>query len=76
MTLSKVGVIARVSVIELQVPSIMCDGCVSAITAGIHKQDPNAKVSADVETKHLKVETAVDAAHIRQAILDAGHEVA
>ena len=64
------------SVIELQVPSIMCDGCVSAITSGIHKQDPNAKVTADVETKHVKVETTVDVASIRQAILDAGHAVA
>ena len=66
----------RVPVIELQVPSIMCDGCVSAVTAGIHKQDPNAKVIANVETKQIKVETAIDAASVRQAILDAGHEVA
>lgn len=64
------------SVIELNVPSIMCDGCVSAVTAGIQKQDPAAKVVADVETKLVKVETVADAASIRQAILAAGHEVA
>lgn len=63
------------AVIELQVPSIMCDGCIFAVTAGIQKQDPAAKVTADVETKQVQVETTADVASIRQAIVAAGHEV-
>lgn len=63
------------STIELNVPSIVCDGCVSTITASIQQQDSSAKVAADVETKQVRVETTADAASIRQAILAAGHEV-
>ncbi len=62
--------------IELTVPSIVCDGCVSTITSSIQKQDPAAKVAADVETKQIVVETTASAESIRQAIVETGHEVA
>lgn len=64
------------SVIDLKVPSIVCDGCVNTITDSIRQQDPTAIVTASVETKQVKVETTAPADSIRQAIVATGHEVA
>ena len=44
--------------IELNVPSIKCEGCAEAITNEIKTQDPNAKIEVDVDQKIVKVETA------------------
>jgi len=61
--------------ITLNVPSIMCDACVSTVSKAIAKVDPGAKVSADIDKKEVTVETASSEADVRQAITSAGHTV-
>ncbi|ERN42578.1 copper chaperone [Rubidibacter lacunae KORDI 51-2] len=62
--------------LTLNVPSIACEGCVTAIAQSIQAQDPSALVSGDPTAKTIRVETAVSEATIREAIAAAGHEVA
>ena len=62
--------------ISLTVSSIACEGCAEGVTKAIHNQDPNALVKVDVATKLVTVETTAAEIEIRNAIADAGHEVA
>ncbi|AFZ43544.1 heavy metal transport/detoxification protein [Halothece sp. PCC 7418] len=61
--------------IQLNVPSIKCDGCAEAITNEIKSHDPNAKIDVDVENKIVKVETTVQETAVREMINSAGHTV-
>lgn len=61
--------------IELNVPSIKCEGCAEAITNEIKTQDPNAKVEVDVEQKIVKVETTAQESAVKEMINTAGHTV-
>ena len=62
--------------IQLTVSSIACGGCAEAVTNAIQNQIPDAQVSVDVPTKLVTVETIASEAEIRNAIAQAGHEVA
>ena len=62
--------------INLKVPSMVCDGCVTTVKEAIMTQEPQAKVDIDLDTKQVTVETEASEASIRQMIVAAGHEVA
>lgn len=61
--------------IKLKVPSIVCDGCASAISESITTMEPDAKVDVDVSTKTVTVEAQASEETIKQAIVAAGHTV-
>lgn len=62
--------------ISLTVSSIACDGCAEAVTKAISLQDPKAKVTVDVPTKFVTIETTASETEIRDAIAKAGHQIA
>ena len=62
--------------INLKVPSMVCDGCVSIVKEAILTHEPEAKVSIDLDTKQVTVDTQASEASIKQVITAAGHEVA
>ena len=62
--------------ITLTVPSIACEVCAKTITKAIHNQQPEAKVSVDILQKLVRVETIASVEVIKDAIANAGHEVA
>ena len=51
------------------VTNMTCGGCVRSITKAIQMADPKASVSADLETRHVAVETSLRTDEI-QAVLD------
>ncbi len=61
--------------INLQVPSMVCDGCVTVVTEAITTHEPEAKVQINLDTKQVSVETNASEASIKQAIVAAGHTV-
>ncbi|MEM7590875.1 MAG: heavy-metal-associated domain-containing protein [Cyanobacteria bacterium P01_A01_bin.83] len=61
--------------INLKVPSIVCDGCVTTIKDAILTAEPKAKVDIDLGTKQVSVDTEASEASIRQVITAVGHEV-
>lgn len=65
-----------VMTITLTVPSIACEVCAKTITKAIHNQQPDAQVSIDVPQKLVTVETNASLEVIKNAIANAGHEVA
>ena len=61
--------------INLKVPSMVCDACVTAVTKAIATQEPEAKIEIDLDNKQVTVETAASEESIKQAIIAAGHTV-
>ena len=61
--------------ITLKVPSIACEVCANTITKAIQNQDAQAQVSVDIENKIVNVTSAESEAIIKEAILEAGHEI-
>ncbi|MDJ0571168.1 MAG: heavy-metal-associated domain-containing protein [Pleurocapsa sp. MO_192.B19] len=61
--------------INLQVPSMVCDGCVTVVKEAITTHEPEAKVQINLDTKQVSVETNASEASIKQAIVAAGHTV-
>ena len=61
--------------IELKVPSMVCDGCVSTVKAAILTHEPKAQVDIDLDSKQVKVDTEASEASIKQIITAAGHTV-
>ncbi|HHP7244851.1 MAG TPA: heavy-metal-associated domain-containing protein [Elainellaceae cyanobacterium] len=60
---------------QLNVPSIVCDGCADTITKAIHKLDSSASVNVNIETKQVEVDTQADESRIKEAIAAVGHDV-
>ncbi|MBE9047760.1 heavy-metal-associated domain-containing protein [Pleurocapsales cyanobacterium LEGE 10410] len=61
--------------IKLQVPSMVCDGCVTAVKEAITAHEPNAKVDINLDTKQVTVDTEASEASIKQVITAIGHTV-
>ncbi len=61
--------------LEMKVPSMVCEGCVETITKTIKNLDAGAKVTIDLSTKLVKVETQASETAIKEAIAAAGHTV-
>jgi copper chaperone len=61
--------------ITLKVPSIACGACANTITKAIEGEKPEAKVSIDVESKIVTVDTEASTEMIKEIITNAGHTV-
>lgn len=61
--------------IQFQVEGMSCNHCVGSITRAVQAVDPAARVSADVPTQSVKVESAADRQALKQAIEGAGYPV-
>lgn len=61
--------------LEMKVTSMVCEGCVETVSKTIKKVDHAAKVTIDLPTKVVKVETQVSETAIKEAIEATGHEV-
>ena len=60
---------------KFHVPNMSCGHCTVAITKEIALLDAEAKVTADLETRMVEVESILPAEAIAQAITVAGYEV-
>jgi copper chaperone len=58
---------------QLLVPSMVCDGCVSVVKTAILGVDPAATVQINLATKAVSVDTQIEADVVKQAITAAGH---
>lgn len=63
------------TVINLKVPTIVCDGCAKAITEEILTHESGAKVDVDLEAKTVSVDTGASEESIKQMITALGHTV-
>jgi copper chaperone len=63
------------AVINLKVPSIVCDGCAKAITEEILTHESGAKVDVDLKAKTVSVDTGASEESIKQMITALGHTV-
>ena len=61
--------------INLKVPSMVCDGCVTTVKEAILTHEPQAKVDIDLDSKKVTVETEASEASIKQVIVASGHTV-
>lgn len=61
------------SLVTINVPSIVCDGCVDTITKAIKNEDGDAIVNVDMATKQVEIQTSKTLDQIKQVILDVGH---
>jgi copper chaperone len=61
--------------VEFKVAGMTCGGCVRSITNAVHGVAAAAKVTVDLRSKRVSVETNVDAGVIADAIENAGHQV-
>ena len=59
--------------IELKVNDMTCGHCVKTITKTVTSLDPNAKVEADLGTKHVRIESSRPAAELAKALGEAGY---
>ncbi len=63
--------------IELTIDDMTCGGCVASITRVVKGLDPDAKVNADVGSKHVDIDSVTDTDAVVAAIANAGfHPVA
>lgn len=61
--------------IRFHVQNMTCGHCVRAITQAITSADPQARVDIDLANHAVSIEPALaDAAHLQQAIEQAGYE--
>lgn len=61
---------------QLNVSSIVCQGCADTITKAVKDLDANAVVQVNVETKQVTVDSQADEAAVKAAIVATGHHIA
>ncbi|MDB9495306.1 heavy-metal-associated domain-containing protein [Spirulina major CS-329] len=62
--------------IQIHVPSMVCQACVKTITNAIKANDPAAMIEADLSQHQVTVDGALDLEQVKAMILAVGHEVA
>ena len=60
---------------ELKVSGMTCGGCVKSVENAIHGIDPTAKVSVDLPTQIVKVDSHKNKETISAAIEEAGYSI-
>jgi copper chaperone len=56
------------------VPKMSFGHCTSAIESGIKAKDPSAVVTSDLDLRLVTVQSTLEQAAVRQAIVDAGYD--
>ena len=59
--------------IEMTINDMTCGGCLNSITRVVQQLDPNANIVADVQTKHVKIDSVLSRDVVVAAIADAGY---
>jgi len=59
--------------LQLKVPDMTCEGCVSTITNAIKTVDVNSSIQGDPKTKIVLVETESPESAIKKAIAQVGY---
>ena len=60
---------------ELKVDGMTCGGCVSSVKRALQALDANASIDVDLQSKTVKIDTAVELHAVKAAIEDAGYDV-
>jgi copper chaperone len=58
---------------ELTLPTMTCGHCVKTVTAAVMKLDPAAKLTIDLPTRKVQVDSAKDRATIEKALAEEGY---
>ena len=62
--------------LQIQVPSLMCEGCVTNVSQAILQKDENAQIEVDLANKTMSITTNLTEDLVRSAISEVGHEMA
>lgn len=60
---------------EFRVPDMTCSGCIGAVTRAVQDVDGAAKVAADLDTKLVRIDSALPRDALAEAVRDAGFTV-
>ncbi|MBU3708701.1 MAG: heavy-metal-associated domain-containing protein [Burkholderiaceae bacterium] len=60
---------------ELKVDGMTCGGCVSSVKRALQAIDANASIDVDLQSKTVKIDTAVELHAVKAAVEDAGYDV-
>ena len=60
---------------RFHIPDIHCDGCVRSLNAALRRLDSKAWLRADLDSKHVEIETVATDAAVEAAFQDAGFTV-
>lgn len=59
---------------DFKVPDMSCGHCTSAIETSIKSVDPAAQVACDLDTRTVRIDSALSADQLSAAIKEAGYE--
>ena len=62
--------------IQFTLPDMTCGHCVRAVTATVQRLDPEAKVSTDLASHTVQIETRLPAEPLAQALTEEGYRPA
>ena len=60
---------------ELKVDGMTCGGCVNSVKRALQALDANASIDVDLQSKTVKIDTAVELHAVKAAVEDAGYDV-
>lgn len=58
---------------EFDIPAMTCGHCVKAVTQTVQSLDPDAKISVELATKKLTLQTTKDRQTVATALTEAGY---
>ncbi len=61
--------------VQFDVPDADCQACVNSITQAVHRVDPNAQVTVDLDTKRVVIGGEGESHEFMQAVQEAGFDV-
>jgi copper chaperone len=64
---------APAATLELHLPDMSCGHCVRTITTTVQRLDPQARLTPDLATRHVQIQTTADPAAIRAALSEEGY---
>ena len=59
--------------LEYDIAKLSCGHCVRAVTEAVQELDPAVRVSVDLPSKHVRIETQAEAARVVAALVEAGY---
>lgn len=59
--------------VQINIPSLMCEGCVDTVREAILKKDGNAAIDVDLASKTMLITSHLTEDLIKSAIIEVGH---